>query len=130
MKNLENAYIQSLEKLISHPLNFERLTSPNSAKQLQDLSTDITKKLGFEGFDYGSTGNMLDRRFMSRLRHAFVTGKYAIGIAAVNQTNHSLNQRADIVMDFEGRKDLLSPTDRNYLKDGKIKFEKFNTMNG
>ena len=130
MVNLENAYIQSLEKLISHPLNFERLTSPNSAKQLQDLSTDITKKLGFEGFDYNSTGNMLDRRFMSRLRHAFVTGKYAIGIAAVNQTNHSLNQRADIVIDFEARKDLLNATDRHYLKDGKIKFEKFNTING
>ena len=130
MKNLENAYIESLERLISHPLNFERLTAPNSADQLKDLSKDITKKLGFEGFDYQSTGNMLDRRFMSRLRHAFVTGKYAIGIAAVNQTNHSLNQRADIVIDFEGRKDLLSPTDRHYLKDGKIKFEKFNTING
>ena len=130
MENLENAYIQSLEKLISHPLNFERLTSPNSAKQLEDLSTDIVKKLGLEGFDYQSTGNMLDRRFMSRLRHAFVTGKYAIGIAAVNQTNHSLNQRADILIDFEGRKDLLNATDRHYLKDGKIKFEKFNTMNG
>ena len=130
MKNLENAYIESLERLISHPLNFERLTSPNSADQLKDLSADITKKLGFEGFDYQSTGNMLDRRFMSRLRHAFVTGKYAIGIAAVNQTNHSLNQRANILIDFEGRKDLLNATDRHYLKDGKIKFEKFNTMNG
>jgi hypothetical protein len=130
MKNLENAYIESLERLISHPLNFERLTSPNSADQLKGLSTDITNKLGFEGFDYQSTGNMLDRRFMSRLRHAFVTGKYAIGIAAVNQTNHSLNQRANILIDFEGRKDLLNPTDRHYLKDGKIKFEKFNTMNG
>jgi len=130
MKNLQNAYIQSLEKLISHPLNFERLISPNSAKQLEKLSKDITDKLGFEGFDYQSTGNMLDRRFMSRLRQAFVTGKYAIGIAAVNQTNHSLNQRADIVIDFEGRKDLLNPTDRHYLKDGKIKFEKFNTLNG
>jgi hypothetical protein len=130
MKNLENAYIESLERLISHPLNFERLTSPNSADQLKGLSTDITNKLGFEGFDYQSTGNMLDRRFMSRLRHAFVTGKYAIGSAAVNQTNHSLNQRANILIDFEGRKDLLNPTDRHYLKDGKIKFEKFNTMNG
>jgi len=130
MKNLQNAYIQSLEKLVSHPLNFERLTSPNSAKQLEKLSKDITDKLGFEGFDYQSTGNMLNRRFMSRLRHAFVTGKYAIGIAAVSQTNHSLNQRADIVIDFEGRKDLLNPTDRHYLKDGKIKFEKFNTING
>jgi hypothetical protein len=130
MVNLENAYIQSLEKLISHPLNFERLTSPNSAKQLEKLSADIVDKLGFKGFDYGSTGNMLDRRFMSRLRHAFVTGKYAIGIAAVNQTNHSLNQRADIVIDFEGRKDLLNPTDRHYLGDGKIKFENFNRING
>ena len=44
---------------------------------------------------------MLSRSFMTNLRHAFVTGKYAIGIAAVNQTNHSQNQRSLIYVDPE-----------------------------
>ncbi len=130
IKNLENAYIESLQKLVSHPLNFERLTTPNSAKQLKGLATEITDKLGFGSFDYNATGNMLNRQYMSRLRHAFVTGKYAIGIAAVNQTNHSLNQRTSILLDFEGRKDLLDDTDLYFLKDGKIKFDKVNRING
>jgi hypothetical protein len=128
--NLENAYIESLQNLIGHPLNFERLTTANSADQLKGLAKKIVDKMGLGSFDYGSTGNMLSRRFMSRLRHAFVSGKYAIGIAAVNQTNHSLNQRSPIVLDFEARKDLLSAADRKFLKDGKIKFEKYNQIDG
>ena len=126
--NLENAYIESLERLISHPLNFKNLVKPNSAEQLKDLSKDITTKLGFGTFDYKDPGNMLDRRFMSRLRHAFVSGKYAIGIAAVNQTNNSLNQRQPIYIDFEGRSGLLDAGDLKWLGDGKINFPEYNTI--
>jgi hypothetical protein len=57
-----------------------------------------------------------------------VTGKYAIGIAAVAQTNHSLNQRTPIYIDFEGRKNMLSLQDRKFLGDGKIKFAEYNTI--
>ena len=134
-KSLQNAYIQSMQNLITHPKNFKRLTTPNSADQLKDLASKITKQLGFEEFDYSSTGNMLSRRFMSRLRHAFVTGKYAIGIAAVNQTNHSLNQRQPIYVDFD-RFDNVSNTDKKWLTGGtgkqedlRVKFKNFNKLN-
>lgn len=126
-KSLENAYIESLEKLVTHPKNFGQLIKPNSADQLKELSAEITKLRGFEGFDYSSTKNMLSRAFMSRLRHAFVSGKYAIGIAAVNQTNHSLNQRQPIYVDVD-RMDRVSPEDRVWLGDGKIKFKDYNSM--
>lgn len=126
-KSLENAYIESLEKLVTHPKNFGQLIKPNSADQLKELSAEITKLRGFEGFDYSSTKNMLSRNFMSRLRHAFVSGKYAIGIAAVNQTNHSLNQRQPMFIDLD-RMDLLSSEDRVWLGDGKIKFKDYNSM--
>ena len=126
--NLENAYVESLQRLISHPLNFENLVKPNSAEQLKDLSKDITTKLGFGTFDYKDPGNMLDRNFMSRLRHAFVSGKYAIGIAAVNQTNHSLNQRQPIYIDFNGRSGLLDAGDLKWLGDGQIKFPEYNKI--
>ena len=127
-KSLENGYIESLQKLTSHPLNFENLIKPNSADQMKKISKDIVAKLGLGSFDYNVASNMLSRRFMSRLRHAFVTGKYAIGIAAVNQTNHSLNQRSPIYIDFDGRKDKLGFQDRKFLGDGAIKFSRYNTI--
>ena len=125
-KSLENGYIESLEKLVSHPLNFENLVKPNSADQLKKISKDIVNKLGLGTFDYNNPVNMLDRRFMSRLRHAFVTGKYAIGIAAVNQTNHSLNQRQPIYIDVN--RAILSRQDAEWLGDGSIKFREYNTI--
>ena len=127
-RSLENAYFTSLENLISSEENFEPLVTPNSAEQLKGLSKDIVKKLGVAPIDYSDPGNMLDRRFMSRLRQAFISGKYAIGIAAVNNTNHALNQRSNIFVDFDGMKRKLNKVDREWLGDGKVKFEKYNTV--
>ena len=125
--SLENAYIESGEKLVSHPKNFDRLIRPNSADQLKDLASFVAKRTVGKEFDYTNVGNMLNRRFMSRLRHAFVTGKYAIGIAAVNQTNHSLNQRQLVFID-PSRLKKLNNTDQYWLGNGELKFEKFNTI--
>jgi predicted kinase len=127
-RSLENGYFTSLENLISSEENFEPLTTPNSADQLKKLSGDIVSKLGIAKIDYADPGNMLDRRFMSRLRQAFISGKYAIGIAAVNQTNHSLNQRTNIFVDFDGMKGKLNQVDRDWLGDGKVKFKEYNTI--
>lgn len=125
---LQNGYVESLERIVTHPKNFGQLIKPNSADQLKDISKEITKLRGFEGFDYSSTKNMLSRTFMTRLRHAFVSGKYAIGIAAVNQTNHSLNQRQPIYIDFD-KIDSLPADDKFWLgESNEIKFEKYNSM--
>jgi hypothetical protein len=126
-QSLENAYIQSSQNLVSHPSNFSKLIQPNSAEQLKALGNFIAEKTVGQSFDYSNVGNMLDRRFMARLRHAFVTGKYAIGIAAVNQTNHSLNQRQATYID-DTRLDKLSKEDQFWIGDAKIKFEKFNQI--
>lgn len=133
-QSLENEYIQSLQNLVSHPLNFENLVKPNSAEQLKSLARDVTKKLGFDEFNYTTPGNMLSREFMTRLRQAFVSGKYAIGIAAVNQTNHSLNQRQPIYIDTN-KWDILSTDDQFWLsggtmksEDAAIRFKKYNKI--
>jgi hypothetical protein len=125
-KSLQNAYIESTEKIVSEPANFQRLIKPNSADQMKKLAKEISELLGVPQFDYSSTENMLSRDFMTRLRHAFVRGKYAIGIAAVAQTNHSLNQRTPIIVDYRKLKDGVPDT--GYLGDGKIKFSKFNRL--
>ena len=126
-KSLENGYIKSLEGLVSHPLNFNSLTKPNSADPMKNLSREITGKLGFSTFDYNKPGNMLQRRFMSRLRNALVVGKYAIGIAAVNQTNHSLMQRVPMYIDRR-KIDGQDSSTKKFLGDGEIKFNKYNTI--
>ena len=126
-KSIENAYIQSSQNLVSNKKNFDRLIKPNSADQLKELSGDIVKKLGMTKFDYKNPVNMLSREFMGRLRHAFVSGKYAIGIAAVNQTNHSLNQRTLIYVDPLKLEDV-SAKDAAWLKDASIRFEKYNKL--
>lgn len=126
-KALENAYIQSMENFITHPLNYDNLIKPNSAELLKDLAEEIALKTVGSTFDYKRVNNMLDRTFMSRLRHAFVRGKYAIGIAAVNQTNHSLSQRQPIYIDRE-RLSLVSEEDRFWLDDAIIKFKDYNRI--
>ena len=70
---LQNAYIQSSENLVTSKENFEQLTKPNSADELKELAVDINKLLGITETDYSSPGNMLSRKFMSKLRHDFVT---------------------------------------------------------
>ena len=126
-KSLENEYIQSMENLITHPKNYNNLIKPNSAESLKKLSEEIAEKTVGQSFDYKNVDNMLDRTFMSRLRHAFVTGKYAIGIAAVNQTNHSLNQRQPIYID-KSRLSRLSEEDRFWLGNANIRFDKYNAI--
>lgn len=126
-QSLENEYIQSLEDLVSHPLNYDKLITPNSADQLKKLSAEIVQKLGFKEIDYSSVGNMLDRNFMERLRHAFVRGKYAIGIAATSQTNNAQNQRSAITIDYSKLKNQPKD-DQKWLGDAIIRFKKFNKI--
>ena len=127
-QSLENEYMVSLQKLISNDLNFENLIKPNSADDLKKLTDKISDKLGRTKIDYGAVGNMLSRSFMTNLRHAFVTGKYAIGIAAVNQTNHSQNQRSLIFVDPEKLDTVIDEMDAKWLGDGQINFKKYNSV--
>ena len=103
-RSLENEYIQSTENLVTFPENFERLIVPNDASQLKALSEEIVDKTRQGAFDYRSVGNLLDQRFMARLRNAFVQGKRGIGIAAVNQTNLALNQHSLVFIPLENMK--------------------------
>lgn len=135
--SLENAYIESLQRLVSDKSNFDNLVKPNSAKEMEDLSKEINKEMGSPEIDYTNVGNMLSREFMSSLRHAFVSGKYAIGIAATGQTNHADNQRTLVYinndklanMDATDREMLGgNPNSDFFAKDPNINFEEYNSI--
>ena len=128
-KSLENAYIDSLQKLITHPSNFNRLVKPNSADDLKKITSDINRQTGRPEADYSSVGNMLKRTFMNPLRQDFVSGKYAIGIAATGQTGLAKRQRTHIYIDTKRIDDgTINSEDKKWLGDGKIKFKNFNKL--
>jgi hypothetical protein len=136
-QSLENAYIESLENLVSHEMNFDNLVKPNSADELKDLAKTINELSGKKEIDYGAVGNMLNRSFMTGLRQAFVSGKYAIGIAATGQTNNAQNQRGLITIDIDKIADMdgvdkeILGGDSNsklFARDANTNFAEYNSV--
>lgn len=117
-KSLQNEYYRSLQNLLSDPLNFERLVEPNDATPLKSIAKKIAELRSLPN-ENGPISNLLSPVFMSRMRHNFVIGKYAVGIAAVQQTNQSLNQRTEVYIDPERIK-TMDESDKFWIKDGKI----------
>lgn len=128
-KSLDNAYVESFEKLVTNPLNFTNLVKPNSAEQMKNLTSEIETLLGNDKIDYSNVGDMLDAEFMSEFRNDLVRGKYAIGIAATSQTGNAQSQRVPLTID-PSRLQLVSEQDREWLGDANLKFENFNVLNG
>lgn len=90
-QSLENEYYFAMEELLTIPENFKRLMTPNSSKPLEDIATKLDK---LRGFNEGNVKNQLiNRVFLTGLRHSFVTAKAWVGIAATNITGHSLFQK-------------------------------------
>jgi predicted NAD-dependent protein-ADP-ribosyltransferase YbiA (DUF1768 family) len=124
-KSLENEYYDSLTKLLTLPENFERLISPIGDAGLKDLASKLDK---LRGYDESTIKNrMLDRNYLTKLRHAFVTAKRWVGIAAVNITNHSLTQKISAYID-PSKFELVNEVDRKILGDGKVALP-HNTVN-
>jgi hypothetical protein len=93
-KALENEFYDSLEELLTLPENFDRLVNPNTDKSLKTLSEKIDK---LEGVDESAVVNpLLNRGYMSGLRHAFTLAKKWVGVAAVNITGNSLYQKTRV----------------------------------
>lgn len=116
-QSLENEYYDSLERLLTLPENFERLISPVNDAGLKEVSDKLDN---LKGIDETTIKNrILSRNYMTSTRHAFVTGKKWVGIAAVNITGHSVSQKSEIYIDPE-RFELVPAFDRKWLGDGTV----------
>jgi hypothetical protein len=125
-KALENRYFDAFEKLITLPGNFQNLITPIGDAGLKDVSKELDK---MRKVDERSTKNrMLNRNYLTKLRHAFLTGKRWIGIAAVNITGHALAQRMKLVMDIDKVASKLPSIDLFFLGDRKINLPHNKTM--
>ena len=117
-KSLENEYYNSMEQLIQLS-EFDKLISPVGNGGLKDLSDELDE---LRGEDESKIKNrILDRNYMTSLRHAFSIAKKWVGIGAVNITGHSVAQKSEIYVDTS-KYDLQSLRDRNILNgNGAVK---------
>lgn len=115
-KSLENEYYESLEEMITLPENYQRLVMPIDEKGLKPVAQKLNKLRGVKD---NIRNKHLDRDYMAKLRHAYVSAKNWIGIAAVNITGTSLFQKTNIYLDQE-RINGLPKFERNIIKDGNI----------
>jgi hypothetical protein len=116
-QSLENEYFESLEALLTLPENFERLITPVSdgglkkiADKLDELRSDKEENI---------KNRLISRKFMDSIRHAFVTGKKWVGIAAVNITGQSLTQKSEVYIDITKFAEL-SERDKKIIGNGSI----------
>jgi len=119
-KALENEYYASIEALLTLPENFKKLVSPVDDAGLQKLSEKLDDLKGYD--ENNIKARMLDRNYLTNLRHAFVMGKKWIGIAAVNITSLSIRQKSVVYIDPLKIRNL-SGKDKAYLGDGKMLLE-------
>lgn len=115
-KSLENEYFESLERVITHPLNYDRLIQPTEDPTLSELAGKIADLMGTT--ESNSLTRLLSIDYLSKTRHAFMAGKKWIGIGAVNNTGHSQSQRVQMYIDVKNTN--LSQKDKEVLGDGKI----------
>jgi len=118
-KSLENRYFDAFEKLITLKDNYESLITPIGDAGLKDVSKELDD---IRKDDETTIKNrMVNRNYLTSLRHAFLTGKRWIGIVAVNITGHALAQRMKLVMDIDAVADKLTFDERAILGDRKVK---------
>jgi len=117
-KALENEYYKSLETLLQLPENFKRLTKPNESKSLEKIASTLDD---LRGEDESVIKNrLLDRNYMTSLRHAFIIAKKWVGIGATSVTGNSLVQKGQIIVKSSDRTmvlphNFITIDGRNYM---------------
>ena len=113
-KSLENEYYESLEELLTLPENFIKLITPIDDAGLEKMSELLDNKRGYT--ESKVKGRLINRNYMTKMRHGFITAKRWVGIAAVNITNFSLRQKAKVYLD-PAKLATLSEQDKKFIQD-------------
>jgi hypothetical protein len=112
---LENNYYDAIDDVLSLEGQFDRLTKPNTNKNLITISGDLNSLRGQN--ESVIKNRMLDRNYLTNLRQAFLMAKAWVGIGAVNITGHSNTQKVLTTINENFKISL----DHNYY-DGKVSF--------
>jgi predicted NAD-dependent protein-ADP-ribosyltransferase YbiA (DUF1768 family)/alkylated DNA repair dioxygenase AlkB len=113
-KSLENEYYDSLEELLTLKENFVKLITPIDDAGLEKMSELLDTKRGYT--ESKVKGRLINRNYMTKMRHGFITAKRWVGIAAVNITSLSLRQKAKVYLD-PAKLATLPEQDRRFIED-------------
>lgn len=101
VQSLENKYYSILEEILSLPDNFAKLITPNNADVSKNIANEVFAKREKKYKKYNKTQfeRMLDSVDMTKTRQSFLSSKMDVGIPAVANTNHVLNQLDNVYTD-------------------------------
>jgi exodeoxyribonuclease-5 len=120
---LENEYYDSMIKLAALPQNYKRMIVPVDDGGLKDVADKLDILRGESELDENGKpkvkNRLLDRTYMSTLRHSFIAAKKWVGIAATNITALSIFQKSKIYID-PARANNLKQSEREILGDMRI----------
>jgi hypothetical protein len=111
---LENEYFDSLREILTLEENYENLISPIGDGGLEKLSEELEKLRGTS--ENNIKGKLLDRNYMSSLRHSFITGKKWVGVVATNITGLSIRQKAKVYLD-PSKLSFLTKEEKMFVQD-------------
>lgn len=114
-KALENAYYESLEKLLTLEENFDSLISPISDGGYKATAEKIKKLEGKKE----TKNKLISRTFLTHKRHSFALAKKWIGIAATNITGLSNRQKTIVYFD-RTKINNLDDYYKKWIGDGEI----------
>lgn len=121
-KAIENEYFSSLGDIILDPSRFNKLISPNSAKEFTNedgtgYSEKVQKlKSGISQSKVYDPSKMLSFSEMVRLRNIFTESKRLVGIGAVGITSHSNFQRSLNFIQPLIKEDFIHTEEADYIK--------------
>lgn len=112
---LDNNYYDAIDGVLSLDGQFDRLTQANTNKTLLTISEELNT---LRGQDESAIKNrMLDRNYLTNLRHAFLTAKKWVGIGATSITGHSNAQKVLTQVDGDFHISL-----KHNSEDGRVSF--------
>jgi hypothetical protein len=108
---IENEYQDAIEDLLSESRNYDALTRPNSAaflKSLRNRFLGLKESPSSSNLSQANTyGKLLDSLFMMKERHAYLSSKSVVGIAATANTFHAMTQKTPGGFIYTGREGFV-----------------------
>jgi len=117
-QSIQNEYVESFEKIMLLPENYDRLLIPNSDHGMKEMRDNLNKLFGRDKISTSSP--LLSLSYINSQRQLSIAGKDNVGIGAIAQVNHSLTQRQPVYID-PAKIVKTYPKDKDFLGDGTIK---------
>lgn len=119
-QSIQNEYVESFERIMLAPQNYDRLLLPNSDHGMKELNRKLQTLIGKQ--EEKTVSPLLSLTYINDQRQLTLSGKDNVAIGAIAQVNHSLTQRQPVYIDPERVKTTYEK-DKKWLGDAIIKLD-------